>query len=130
MTVNPEELAKALADAYKTFADGLTDELQNGIDKVAKETKADVKANSPVHDKYPKTIERKTETYKKGWKVTITAKKGVYRATVHNKEYSLVHLLELGHLNRDGTSRSRKFPHVANSENSANQKLDQLIRNL
>lgn len=130
MSIKPEELVSALTEAYKTYADGLTDEIQKGIKKIASETKAEVKANSPVHDKYPKTVERKIGTYQKGWKVTITEQKGVYRATVHNKEYSLVHLLELGHLNRDGTTRSRKFPHVESAEKSAEQKLDKLINKL
>ena len=117
-----ENFTKILAETCATFTNEVIEKVENGIDKIAEETKAEVMANSPVSAK-----SSRKRHYKSKWKTAKTRTKGVYRVTVHNTNYQLVHLLELGHLNRDGTTRSRAFPHVAPAESNAETKIDRLL---
>ncbi|HZH62393.1 MAG TPA: HK97 gp10 family phage protein, partial [Metabacillus sp.] len=72
---------------------------------IAKNTVNYLKKNSPEN----------TGDYAKGW-----AKKKVGTAQViHNRtDYQLTHLLEKGHVNRDG-SRTEAIPHIKHAEEKA-----------
>lgn len=126
-TIDVAEFTKALADACATYTDDVKQKVHKGIKKIAREAKADVVAKSP---KGKTNLKRGYKHYKDGWTATTKESKGVYRVTVHNKQYQLVHLLELGHLNRDGTTRSTAFPHVEPVEKEAERKVDKLLEDL
>ena len=46
-----ENFTKILAETCATFANEVIEKVENGIDKIAEETKAEVMANSPVSAK-------------------------------------------------------------------------------
>jgi len=119
-SITPETLGNALADAFSQFAGELTAELEDGLAEIGKNTAKKVRSFSP----------EKSGKYRRGWKVSKEKYRGSFTVTVHNKQYSLVHLLENGHLNRDGTSRARAVPHVAPAQQDAERQVDELLQNL
>ena len=119
-SITPETLGNALADAFSQFAGELTAELEDGLAEIGKNTAKKVRSLSP----------EKSGKYRKGWKVSKEKYRGSFTVTVHNKQYSLVHLLENGHLNRDGTSRARAVPHVAPAQQDAERQVNELLQNL
>lgn len=119
-SITPETLGNALADAFSQFAGELTAELEDGLSEIGKNTAKKVRSLSP----------EKSGKYRRGWKVSKEKYRGSFTVTVHNKQYSLVHLLENGHLNRDGTSRARAVPHVAPAQQDAERQVDELLQNL
>ena len=119
-SITPETLGNALADAFSQFDGELTAELEDGLSEIGKNTAKKVRSLSP----------EKSGKYRRGWKVSKEKYRGSFTVTVHNKQYSLVHLLENGHLNRDGTSRARAVPHVAPAQQDAERQVDELLQNL
>lgn len=127
---SPDELTKFLTSAFQQFADGLTAELEDGLSQIGRDTAAELRLTSPISEEDPRNPDKKPGKYRRGWKVSKDKYRGSFTVSVHNRQYSLVHLLENGHLNRDGTSRSRAFPHVAPAQANAERKVDELLRKL
>ena len=106
-----EEIAKEL-QAY-------TVEVQIKVEKAAKrigrEAISKLKETSPRgHGK---------EHYADGWKARLEKSDMGFHITIYNaKKPGLTHLLENGHLNRDG-SRTKAFPHIKAVQDEANEKL-------
>lgn len=97
-----------LSNEIAKYLSEYSEEVENELDELAEETAnkavSTLKANSP----------RRKGKYAARWKVTRN-KKGNY--VVHNapKTYRLTHLLERGHLLRNG-GRSKAQPHIAQIE--------------
>lgn len=135
---DPDDIAELLRETAKQYTDEVVEYIEDGITHIAKEALSEVKTLSPVYDgdytpkpdgqKLPKF---KSGAYKKGWTVTAEKKNGTFKVTVHNKKYMLVHLLELGHLMRDGTGRIfgevNPKVHVETAEKHAEEKIDKLL---
>lgn len=97
--VNISDLSITIADLMSEY----TTEIEKGLEKAKTDT-----ANEGVKE-LRATSPKKTGDYGRGW----SKKKVDSAVVVHNKtEYRLTHLLEKGHVNRDG-SRSKKFVHIA-----------------
>ncbi|MCM1133576.1 MAG: HK97 gp10 family phage protein [Ruminococcus flavefaciens] len=130
-SVDIDDFVKALTDAYSTYTDEIKTKVEKGVRKIAREAKADVVAKSP---KGKVNLTRGYSHYKDGWTTSATKEKGVFRVTVHNKKYQLVHLLELGHVLRDGTGRVYgevpAYEHVESTQNNAEKKVDELLEEL
>ena len=62
----------------------------------------------------------------------LEKERGEIKVTVHvkGKHYRLTHLLEKGHLNRDGTTRSKAIPHISIAQEHANKKAEKLLEGL
>lgn len=138
---DPEDFAEFLKETARQYTDEVCEELESGLEHIAAETLEEVKALSPVYDGdyTPKPNGQKLEknragAYKKGWTTTTEKKNGTFKITVHNKKFSLVHLLELGHLLKDGTGRvyGEVSPrvHVETAEKHADEKIDRLLEEL
>ena len=113
------EIAKCMGE----YTSEVSAKLSMAIDEIGEETLQEVKKNSPV----------KTGRYKKTWrKKTDNAFSGDKKVTVLNVySWRLTHLLEFGHLNRDGTSRTKAIPHIKSAEERAQKKLlDRIGREL
>lgn len=109
----------ATRSSYETV-----EKIHDGIDKITKETLKEVKKESPED----------TGGYKKGWTISVLERRGTYRKVISNKQYQLVHLLELGHdlLDSNGNKYGEvpAYEHVKTAEEYAEEKVDALIRGL
>lgn len=104
-----QELKRVLND----YTDDVLEITNESIEKTTKATVENLKQAGGFKDMRPK--------YRKGWKSSNGDKKlGIQTKIIHNKEYQLTHLLEHGHVNRDG-SRSRAFPHIEKAEEKASE---------
>ena len=98
---------KTLMKQLQRYSKVLDKDVQKVAKEVANEAKRDVQRGSPVSE-----MDRKGQ-YQKGWGVVFLD--GAY--IVRNKtDYRLTHLLERGHVLRDGTGRkvgqARAFEHI------------------
>lgn len=102
MSINfADEIAQALQEYTTEVEEGL----EEAKEKAAKNGVKVLKATSPVG---------KTGKYGKGWRATKEGKSWV----IHNAtRYQIAHLLEKGHVLRNG-GRSRSFVHIAPVEES------------
>lgn len=110
MGIKVSELAQELAQGLSEYSQEVADAIKKATDEVAEEAVQELKSTSPVL----------TGSYAKGW-----AKKNTYesksskRNTVYNKtDYQLTHLLEKGHVGRDGR-RVKAIEHIRPVEEKA-----------
>ena len=106
-----EDVLNAILDNYCT---DVREAVNTTTEKAANELKKAIAADAPV----------KSGKQKRSWRVTKNKVAGIdLVAIVHSTDYRKVHLLENGHLSRDGITRSRAFRYVSKNE-------DELIRKL
>ena len=84
------DLASQLATALSNFNEDVQKEIESALDEVADEAVEELKANSP----------RKTGDYAGDWAVKKDKKNK--RVIYQPNEYRLAHLLEFGHVKRNG----------------------------
>ena len=107
MNVKPENLDTAISDILENYATDITEAVNEQTEKSADRLKKDVAADSPV----------KTGKQKKSWRVTKEKLAGrSIVAIVHSTDYRKVHLLENGHLTRDGVTRTKPIRYVSTNE--------------
>lgn len=95
-----------IQDILNDYSLDIQESIQEEAEKVAKKGVAELKNTS-------NTYKIRTGKYNKGWKVKTNKGRGYIDCTIHNStNYQLTHLLEKGHLNRDG-SKTKAFVHIA-----------------
>lgn len=108
------DLTSQLAAAFVEYTEEVALKAKEVCKEVAKEALAEIKKNSPKqHGKY-----------KRGWRSKVSFENSEdIRITIYNKtDYQLIHLLEYGHVNRDGT-RTQVKEHVRPAEWKATREL-------
>ena len=111
----PGELSKEILKYLNEYEEDIEEVTKDLTTKISKEAKSEVVAKSPVG---------KTGEYHKGWSVRTYKESKRYYVKIHNRsKYQLTHLLEFGHVTRDGVSRTRKIPHVRPTEHKYMDKL-------
>ncbi len=116
------DFTSAISGYLNEYGKEIREEVEELADEVAGETLKEIKANSPV-DK---------GSYKKGWrKKTKVSALGKKTITVYNAtDYQLTHLLENGHLNRDGTTRAAPIKHIKPVEEKAVEKFEKGVEEI
>lgn len=130
--ISPDELVEALAEATRNMTEEVVEEVENGLERIAKETVEEIKRLSPVYKGNSKKL--KKGDYRKKWKCMIEKERGVTKVTIYNQKGALTHLLEHGHLVKNGTGRvlgnADPIPHIEIAQKHAEEKIDRLMEDL
>ena len=130
--ITPDEFVEALVEATRTMTEEVVEELENGLERIGNETVEELKRTSPVYKGKSKKL--KKGDYRQKWKCLVEKERGVKRVTIYNQKGGLTHLLEHGHLVKNGTGRvlgnAPPIPHIAEAEKHAEEKLDKPLEGL
>ena len=94
--VTPENMSIEISDMVRQYTESVSTDVTKEIDDTA----------SKMLDEIKRTAPHKTGKYRKGFKIKKDNKSGRATRTIYNKTCpGLVHLLEFGHVIRNGTGR-------------------------
>ncbi|MEK4494494.1 HK97 gp10 family phage protein [Ureibacillus sp. FSL W8-0352] len=99
MAINVNQLARELNKQLQQYTNDVVEQIEKSAKEIGKEGVKKLKETSP----------KRTGEYADGWRLKQTNEGYVMHNATH---YQLTHLLENGHLNRDG-SRTAPQPHIA-----------------
>lgn len=114
--VKPEQLDEAIRGQLETYSAEITKNINENLKEVTDTTAETLKKGGAYKER--------TGKYTPDW--SVTARKAVSttqgeRYSVHNrKHYQLTHLLEKGHVTRNG-KRTRAFEHILPAEQAAEE---------
>lgn len=124
MKVSVNELAEAISNTLREYADVTEEAAQKGVEQTAKE------AIEELHSAHPAGSGKygPWDKYNAGWVIKKEARKKTGSSVViHNAtHYRLTHLLENGHALVNG-GRAKAFPHIAPVAEKAE---DNLLKNI
>lgn len=115
--VKLDNLASAIMDALKEYGAHSDVVVEAAVNAAGKDCVDEIRANAPERPNGGR--------YKKSWRgkaETPAPHRYTYTAYANKDGYRIAHLLENGHLNRDG-SRTRAFPHIRPAEKKAEEEL-------
>lgn len=114
--IKPEQLDEAIRGQLETYSAEITKNINENLKEVADTTAETLKKGGAYKER--------TGKYTPDW--SVTARKAVSTTqgeqySVHNrKHYQLTHLLEKGHVTRNG-KRTRAFEHILPAEQAAEE---------
>lgn len=116
--VDYNSLSEEIQNQLKTFGKALNREINEGLKEVADKTAETLRQGGPYNERSGKytrdwAVKLRSRSYSS---VTMTEEYTVY----NKKNYQLTHLLEKGHVSRNG-SRVRPFEHIKPAEELAEQ---------
>ncbi len=113
--VNINGLANAIKDTLKEYADVSSDRVKSAVKDAGKTVKKEIEMSAP----------KDTGDYSKSWAVkNVRETSSSLEVAVHSKShYQLAHLLEFGHVKRDGGRVSGKV-HIASAEAKGIEQLE------
>lgn len=116
--VDYNSLSEEIQNQLKTFGTALNREINEGLKEVADKTAETLRQGGPYNERSGKytrdwAVKLRSRSYSS---VTMTEEYTVY----NKKNYQFTHLLEKGHVSRNG-SRVRPFGHIKPAEELAEQ---------
>ena len=100
------EIDEALSDVLTNYATDLREAINADTEAAAQRLKKAISADAPV----------KSGKQKKSWRIAKEYLGGVdLKTVVHSTDYRKVHLLENGHVTRDGTTRTKPTYYVSSN---------------
>ncbi len=122
-SLNVNDLSEVISVELKRYNNKITDKMFSGIDTVCEQVVEylETSPDTPV----------RTGAYKKSFKIK-KVKEGIdyKRNVVYSSKHWLTHLLEYGHLTRDGKTRSMSFPHWKKAQAYADSLVDKMLEGL
>lgn len=134
--ITPDEFVEALAEATRTMTEEVVEEMENRLEEIASETVEELNRISPKFKGDDSKRKYKAGSYAKSWTFSKSKERGVTRVIVHaaKPHWRLTHLLENGHVVRNGTKRvvgnADPIPHISIAEEHAEEKIDRLMEGL
>lgn len=125
--IPPEQLGLAISEMLLGWADNQEKEFVKAIDEAAEACNDGAKQYAPVSKRRRAGTYRNSFAIASGWQ-----ERHHYAAEWYVKapEYRLTHLLENGHLTRDGTRRTRAIKHIKYGRQIAEQVLRERLAGL
>lgn len=112
------ELDDALADVLTNYATNLREAINADTEAAAQRLKKAISADAPV----------KSGKQKKSWRITREYLGGIDLKTVaHSTDYRKVHLLENGHLTRNGMTRTKPTHYVSNNAEKIIKEYEEIV---
>lgn len=112
-TIPIEQLSQTVAEIMAGYDEEAQAAVKRAVDRTASATDAEIRRHITFKDR--------TGEYRKAFAIKKAGdRRSKYSATWYVKapRYRLTHLLENGHMNRDG-SRTKGYPHIAYGEKLA-----------
>lgn len=124
--VTTKNLASEILTELETYTESVGEAADRAVVEVAKEANKKLRATRSVQGS------NVWHEYPYGWKTKTKKKRGKTEAVVWNAQhYRLTHLLENGHVIKNGTGRTygrtRSFEHIGPVNKEAQEKLEQAI---
>lgn len=125
-TIRIEDIAKTLEKTLEDYAQEKEEDFFAAIDAALDECDAEIKK----HIKKGKGI--RTGNYIKAFRVNVEKGKHRHKGTwyVDAPHYRLTHLLEYGHLTRDGTTRTKSIKHIEYGQEIAEKLLEKRVNEI
>nr|WP_245978068.1 HK97 gp10 family phage protein [Absicoccus porci] len=116
--VSIDQMASAIMDGLKEYADLATDDLKAAVKKTGNEVRKQIQSTAP----------KASGKYSKSWSVKTTkeSSNGMEVTVYSRNRYQLAHLLEFGHAKRGG-GRVAARPHIAAAEQAGIESFEQAI---
>lgn len=116
--VSIDQMASAIMDGLKEYADLATDDLKAVVKKTGNEVRNQIQSTAP----------KASGKYSKSWSVKTTkeSSNGMEVTVYSRNRYQLAHLLEFGHAKRGG-GRVAARPHIAAAEQAGIESFEQAI---
>lgn len=116
VNINPDKLDEAIREQLENYSAELAQSTNKNLKEVAERTAETLKKGGPYKER--------TGKYTPDWSVTQRKTASAIQGdtySVHNrKHYQLTHLLEKGHVSRNG-KRTRAFEHILPAEQAAQE---------
>lgn len=107
MSLRVDDLPDVLSDILDDYGTEVREVVNATTEKAANDLKKAIAASAPV----------KTGKQKKSWRVTKEKVAGLdLVAIVHSTDYRKVHLLENGHVTRNGVTRTKATGYISKNE--------------
>lgn len=120
MNTTIDNLDEAIADVLEDYSTVICETVNEQTEKAANQLKKDISADAPV----------KTGKQRRSWRVTKEKVAGLdLLAVVHSTDYRKVHLLENGHLTRNGVTRTKAIRYVSKNEEKIIEQYQQDVVN-
>lgn len=122
--IDIDDFSRILTEKCQEYTEDIKKEVEKGFRKIGNQAKKEVIESSPSD----------TGAYKKGWIMYVIKDGGTINVTIHNKKYHITHLLENGHLIKNGTGRVygkvSPYPHIKKVQEHANEMSEELLKDL
>ena len=128
VTIKPDQLAREILKSLDDYTDNVRVHVDEAVGEVAKESQKKLRATTGAEGS---NVWRK---YPTGWTTKSTKRPSFRKEEVWNaKHYRLTHLLEHGHVVKNGTGRNygrqktREFKHIGPINDKAQEELEKRI---
>lgn len=117
--IQASQMADEITSLLTTYTEEVTELAKAVVDKVSEEANQEILNHITFHDK----------TYSKGFRIKTTFEDSRNKRNTWfvSKEYRLTHLLEYGHITRNG-GRTRAFPHIKYGDDYVNNNFERELK--